>query len=57
MMVGNMKKKGVDVICVEEKKLAYTMADREINAIPCSSNVAWGAYGWRYGTYDSVTWL
>ncbi|KAM0057012.1 putative transcription factor WD40-like family [Helianthus debilis subsp. tardiflorus] len=34
IMVGNMKK-GVDVICVEEKKLAYTMADREINAIPC----------------------
>ncbi|XP_076946080.1 DNA damage-binding protein cmr1-like [Bidens hawaiensis] len=35
IMVGNKKLKGVDVICVGERKLAYTMTNREINAIPC----------------------
>ncbi|XP_076893877.1 uncharacterized protein LOC143546005 [Bidens hawaiensis] len=35
IMVGNTKLKGVDVICAEEKKLTYTMTNRDINAIPC----------------------
>ncbi|KAI3763430.1 hypothetical protein L1987_53890 [Smallanthus sonchifolius] len=34
IMVGN-KKKGVDIISTEKKQLYYTLANREINAIPC----------------------